>query len=73
MPTPDWGAYVEARKLARGEMRVELFRAGETLVFQLSLPSSGEPIDPAGLLEELAESGVAAMITSSSRPDPEPS
>jgi S1-C subfamily serine protease len=73
MPTPDWSAYIEARTLARGEMRVELFRAGETLVFQLALSRSSEPIDAAGLLEELAESGVAAMITASARPEPEPS
>lgn len=73
MPTPDWSAYIEARALARGEMRIELFRAGETLVFQLSLPTSVEPIDPAGLLEELVESGAAAMIAGGSRPDPEPS
>jgi S1-C subfamily serine protease len=73
MPTSSWSAYIEARALARGEMRIELFRAGETLVFQLSLPTSGEPIDAAGLLEELVESGVAAMIASGSRSDPEPS
>jgi S1-C subfamily serine protease len=73
MPTPDWGAYIEARGLARGEMRVELFRAGETLVFELALPTSAEPVDPAGLLEDLIESGVGAMIGGGSRPDPEPS
>ncbi|MBC7978344.1 MAG: hypothetical protein H7138_25445 [Myxococcales bacterium] len=73
MPTPDWSAYIEARALARGEMRVELFRAGETLVFQFALPRTDEPIDAAGLLEELAESGVAAMLTASPRPEPEPS
>jgi len=73
LPTPDWSAYIEARTLSRGQMRVELFRAGETLVFELQLPSSGEPIDPAGLLEELVESGVTAMIASSSMPEPEPS
>ena len=73
LPTPDWGAYIEARALARGQMRVELFRAGENLVFELALPTLTEPIDAAGLLEELIESNLAALITSGSRPDPEPS
>jgi S1-C subfamily serine protease len=73
IPTPDWGAYVEARAQSRGEMRVELFRAGETLVFELALPGTTEPIDPAGLLEELVESGVAAMLASTPAPEPEPS
>jgi S1-C subfamily serine protease len=73
IPTPDWAAYVEARAAARGEMRVELFRAGETLVFEFALPASSEQIDPAGLLEELVESGVAAMVASSAISDPEPS
>jgi len=73
MPTPDWSSYIEARALARGQMRVELFRAGENLVFELALPTSAEPIDPAGLLEELIESNLSAMLVGSSRPDPEPS
>jgi S1-C subfamily serine protease len=74
VPTPDWAAYIEARALSRGEMRVELFRAGEHLVFELALPAQHEPIDAAGLLEELMENGVAAMIAGGgARPDPEPS
>lgn len=75
VPTPDWSTYIEARALNRGEMRVELFRAGETLVFELVLAAVTEPVDPLGLLEEMVESGVAAMIANgkSSRSDPEPS
>jgi len=73
MATPDWAAYIDARKLSRELMRVELFRAGEHLIFELELPTSSAPIDAAGLLEELVESGVAAMIAGGSRPDPEPS
>jgi S1-C subfamily serine protease len=71
--TPDWAAYIEARKLSRERMHVELFRAGEHLIFELELPTSTAPIDAAGLLEDLVDSGVAAMISRGSRPDPEPS
>jgi S1-C subfamily serine protease len=73
MPTPDWGAYVEARALARGEMRIELFRAGDTLVLDLDLPSSNEPVDPATLLGELIDSGMIPLSTSVPRREPEPS
>src|SRR5262245_50558495 len=56
MPTPDWAAYVEARARNRGHMRVELFRAGETLVFELALPAVNEQVDPLTLLQEIMES-----------------
>ena len=46
MPTPDWAAYIEARALNRGRMRVEVFRGGETLVLEFMLAVQSEPIDP---------------------------
>lgn len=74
MPTPDWASYIEARAKSRTEMRIELFRAGETLIFEFALPPTNEPVDPAALLEELMEAGVMPLIHSSeSRPEPEPS
>jgi S1-C subfamily serine protease len=73
VPTPDWGAYIEARARARGQMRVELFRAGETLVIEFELPTQAEPVDPATLLDEMIERNVRSMITSPPRHDPEPS
>ena len=73
MATPDWSAYVEARALARGHMRVELFRAGETLTFEFALPAQGEPIDPLALLDELIEHGLMPLAASDPRPEPEPS
>jgi S1-C subfamily serine protease len=73
MPTPDWGSFVEARASGRGRMRVEVFRAGATLTFELTLAPPGEPVDPLALLDELLEAGTMAMITSTPRRDPEPS
>src|ERR1051325_5703928 len=72
VPTPDWGAYVEARALDRHAMRVELFRAGETLVFELALPAQGDSIDPLALLDELIESGVVPLSSGEPRREPEP-
>ena len=73
MPTPDWAAYIEARALHRGRMRVEVFRAGETLVFELVLPTSSEPIDPVRLLDDLIEGNVLPLMSSASRRESEPS
>jgi S1-C subfamily serine protease len=73
LPTPDWTAYLEARARGQGQMRVELFRAGETLVLEFALSTPGEPVDTAGLLDELIEGGTMAMLGSTPRPDPEPS
>lgn len=74
MPTPDWASYIEAKASVRGHMKVELFRAGETLVFEFALPTQTEHIDPALLLDELIESGLAPLMMSEShRPDPDPS
>jgi predicted metalloprotease with PDZ domain len=73
LPTPDWGSYIEARALGAGEMRVELFRAGQTLTFEFVLPQSSEPIDPAALLEELIENGLMPLPTPDPRREPEPS
>jgi C-terminal processing protease CtpA/Prc len=72
-PTPDWASYIEARAKNRAEMRIELFRAGETLVFEFPLPSTNEPIDPVQLLEEMIESRMVPLMRSGHRPDPEPS
>jgi S1-C subfamily serine protease len=72
VPTPDWTAYVEARARDRGQMRIELFRAGETLVIECAL-TPAEPVDPAELLEELLDSGVLPRHGGTSRPAPEPS
>ena len=73
VPTPDWAAYVEARALDRSQMRVEVFRAGEMLVFELALPASTEPVDPVVLLEELIEGGVMPLPSGGPRREPEPS
>lgn len=73
MPTPDWASFIEARKLGRGRMRVELFRAGETLVFELALSAPAAPVDPAALLQELIEDGVMPRASDAPRREPEPS
>jgi len=73
VPTPDWASYIEARALGRGEMRVELFRAGETLTFQFALPAQAEHVDPAALLEELIEHGLMPLPSIDPRREPEPS
>jgi S1-C subfamily serine protease len=72
-PTPDWDAYIEARARARGTMQVELFRAGETLVFELALPSPSEPVDASALLSELIEHGLRPLAGGDPRHEPEPS
>ena len=73
MPTPDWASYIEARALNRTRMRVEVFRAGETLVFDLVLATPGEPIDPIKLLDELIEGNVLPLVSSAPRRESEPS
>ena len=73
VPTPDWGAYIEARARSRSEMQVEVFRAGETLRFEFALPQRSEPIDPAALLEELLEAGMTPPMIGDARRDPTPS
>lgn len=72
VPTPDWTAYIEARARDRGQMRIELFRAGETLVVECAL-TPAEPVEPAELLEELIDSGALPRLRGTSRSDPEPS
>jgi len=73
VPTPDWGAYIEARARSRSEMQVEVFRAGETLRFELALPQRSEPIDPAAMLDELLEAGMTPPLIGDARRDPTPS
>jgi S1-C subfamily serine protease len=73
MPTPDWASFIEARKLGRGRMRVELFRAGQTLVLEFALATAAAPVDPAALLQELIEEGVMPRASGAPRPEPEPS
>lgn len=73
MPTPDWSAYIEARALRHGEMQVELFRAGETLVLDFPMPLQSEPVDPAALLDELLEHGLIPIANGDPRREPEPS
>lgn len=72
VPTPDWAAYIEARARSPGHMRVEVFRAGETLVFELALAAPTEPVDPMQLLEELIEGGIP-LASSAPRRESEPS
>jgi S1-C subfamily serine protease len=72
LPTPDWAAFIEARALGRGRMRVEVFRAGETLVFELALPAP-EAVDPAALLEEMIEGRVLSPVGHATWREPEPS
>lgn len=71
--TPDWGSYIEAKARDRGQMRVELFRAGETLTVEFALPPQGEAIDPGALLEELLDSGLTPPIADGPRREPAPS
>ena len=73
MPTPDWTAYVEARARNRGCMRVEVFRGGETLVFELMLAMPSEPVDPLTLLDELIEGNVMPLPSGARRRESEPS
>ncbi|HET7500193.1 MAG TPA: PDZ domain-containing protein [Kofleriaceae bacterium] len=73
MPTPDWASYIEARAADPTAMRIELFRAGETLVFAFALAAPGEPVDPARLLDELIEERMLPIVRTDARPDPEPS
>ena len=71
--TPDWGAYIEAKARNRGQMRVELFRAGETVTVEFALPAQGEPIDPGALLEELLDGGMTPPVVGAPRREPAPS
>ena len=73
MPTPDWASYIEARALNRSRMRVEVFRAGETLVFDFALATQSEPIDPIRLLDELIEGNVLPLSSGMPRRESEPS
>jgi len=72
MPTPDWASYIEGRARSRGRMRLEVFRAGDTLVFEFELPAP-ETVDPIALLEELIEAGVGPLVSSATWREPEPS
>lgn len=72
LPTPDWSSYVEGRARRRDRMRLEVFRAGDTLVFEFDLPAP-ETVDPSALLDELIEAGVTSLASSATRRDPEPS
>lgn len=49
--TPDWSAFIAGRTKSNTEMRVELFRDGERLTFDLLLDAA--PIDPPTLLAEI--------------------
>jgi S1-C subfamily serine protease len=73
MPTPDWASYIEARTRGRGRMRVEVFRAGETLVFEFALPAATAPVDPVALLEGLIEDRVVPLPGGARRGEREPS
>jgi hypothetical protein len=54
-------------------MRVEVFRGGETLVFELALAAPSEPIDPIRLLDELIEGNVLPLMAGAPRRESEPS
>lgn len=71
--TPDWGAYIEARAAQRGQMRVELFRAGETLTLEFAMPLHAEPVDPVALLEELIEGELTPPLQIAPLREPVPS
>ena len=73
IPTPDWASYIEARAADSTAMRIELFRAGETLMVAFALATPTEPVDPAELLDELIEERIAPLVCASPRRDPEPS
>jgi len=73
VPTPDWAAYIEARALDRSRMRIEVFRQGANLVFDLVLPATNEPIDHLALLEELIEGRTLPLASGEPRREPEPS
>jgi S1-C subfamily serine protease len=73
VPTPDWASFIEARALDRNHMRVEVFRGGENLVFELALPTPTEQVDPISLLEELIQGRAMPMPSSTPRPRQEPS
>lgn len=73
MPTPDWGAFVEARARSKSDMRVEVFRGGEHLKFEFALAPVTEPIDPWGLLADVIETGTMRLAMSESHGDREPS
>ena len=73
VPTPDWAAYLEARALRHGHMRIEVFRGGQTLIFELVLAAPSEPIDPMQLLQDMIESGGIPLPSGAPRRDTEPS
>jgi C-terminal processing protease CtpA/Prc len=53
-PTPDWGAFMEARALDTREMVVEVFRGGQHVTHRLQL-NGNERVDPLTLLAEMME------------------
>lgn len=57
-PTPDWGAYIAAKRRSGSDMLVEIFRAGQHVTHRLVLDRGGEPVDPMALLAELIEQRV---------------
>jgi S1-C subfamily serine protease len=56
-PTPDWSAYVAARKLRADDMTVEIFRGGEHVVHHLVLDRS-ERIDPLAVIADVIGQGI---------------
>ena len=79
VPTPDWHAYLQACAHDRDTMRVTLFRAGETLAFELALgpaPSwtaAGGGTDAPALLQALIEHGSFPYSSGEPRREPDPS
>jgi S1-C subfamily serine protease len=72
-PTPDWGAYMEARALDAVEMSVEIFRGGVQETHRFALDRH-ESVNPFELLSELIDQRVlGAASGSSGSSDPEPS
>jgi len=57
VPTPDWSAYVAARRLVEADMVVEIFRGGEHQVHRLAFERN-EPVDPYSLLADLIDQRV---------------
>jgi predicted metalloprotease with PDZ domain len=58
--TPDWAAFIEARKADSTKMKVELFRDGTTVM--LEIPLSPQPaIDTPTLLAEMISENIVPL------------
>lgn len=58
--TPDWAAFIEARKADSEKMKVELFRDGASVTIEIPL-SSQAPVDTPTLLAEMISENIVPL------------